>query len=399
MHYYILIDQKIADFSNTWRSMERFMDCLRALSCRNNVDVIDLDPSRVNKTILDLKNTLGSSGKNDSEICLIYAGYRFPLFKLTRAKWLRSGNYRHLIIPFGGLLQNPHTALATFLPLSDSLVSFMGSSPTNVAQIKRLLNTDSIFDHPYPFSLESKIISEEKNFNTPGTRKFCYGGRLTSSKGLEEIISAYAKVSKLYPDSELHIAGFESTQAYNLQGEVNQFNPKKLGAIEKIVFHSDLDENDWKQLLKEMDVFIYPSTAYEEDFALSLVEAKQSGLPVIVTRWSVLKDLVGNSDWLLPVGLKGNKYGFEVADLVAAMVEAQKSPTLKKSSLPDSFYFDDWWDELKTKLDKMIFTPFEFKQEYFEYWKLFLESGHAPFEELEGKSKELHHYFTEELIK
>ncbi len=153
-----------------------------------------------------------------------------------------------------------------------------------------------IFQNPDDLRLflDNKLVRKEKTLTTPGegvdidwfspqaarnsskSVSFLFGGRFLWDKGLGELIEAFTRVRRSYPDSEL-----------GLLGRIDRGNPEgipeeTIRCWEKdgIVKHLGL-ANDVRPFIAKSDVIVYPS--YREGLPRFLLEAMAMGKPIITT--------------------------------------------------------------------------------------------------------------------
>ena len=103
-------------------------------------------------------------------------------------------------------------------------------------------------------------------------------GRIHPKKGLDLLLSVWARLSSLTRDWQLVIAGPDE-QGYlaTVRGQA-----KSLGLQDQIIFTGPITGQAKKKLLYSSDLFVLPS--YSEGFSMSLLEAMACELPVIATR-------------------------------------------------------------------------------------------------------------------
>jgi glycosyltransferase involved in cell wall biosynthesis len=137
------------------------------------------------------------------------------------------------------------------------------------------LNLD---DFPKPVDLESPINTPLNQNLVKTVPRLLFLGRLHPKKGLDLLLSAWAKLSALTKDWQLVIAGPDE------QGHLAQVRglAASLGLQNRIVFTGPVTGRVKTHLLYSSDLFILPS--YSEGFSMSLLEAMACGLPVIATR-------------------------------------------------------------------------------------------------------------------
>lgn len=409
--YLILKDNEDGFLSPGWRSMRRFQDYFENLRSQSPKDLMffDLKESEPNKEISRLQQfieKIRSQPGTDRKLTIIYGTYKFPLFRLTREKWFRKMDVEHLFVPFGGLLMNPNMTMMMLYPLKNRKVSFLASTETLAKSYSRIFEQVSILELSLPCDWGKTEKVDRPSFNSAGHRAFCYGGRLSEAKGVLEILEAFRKVSLLYPEASLHIAGFPHERSFPLHGKANNKDRIKswldsIAKSDKVHFYGDLSRENWLNLLSSMDFFIYPSTGYEEDYAVSVLEAKALRKPCILTRWSVLKDYyIDGVDIQVPISLDKGIASFNNTDLASAMIKAQKNEVLQPGFFPPVICKVNWWECLLERLKQTEFKGFEFSKEYHDYRNLFLENGHAPFENVETdeKARKLHEFFCRDLV-
>lgn len=129
--------------------------------------------------------------------------------------------------------------------------------------------------------------------------------RLNWKKGFDTLIPAFREVVSRNPNVKLIIAG-EDEGGYKNKIEKSVIENKLQGVV---FFVGELDGNKKISAYLDSDVFVLPS--YAENFAMTVLEAAQCGLPSIVT------PMVG-----LAEDIKKNKAGLVVEKRVGAFAEA-----------------------------------------------------------------------------
>ena len=116
---------------------------------------------------------------------------------------------------------------------------------------------------------------------------FIFTGRLTSSKGLPELMDAWRTLASNHADIHLLLVGSGAGSMDDAEGQVrrmvDQYHLQRCvtlaGAVDNV-----------QDYLRASDVFVFPS--HYEGFGLSIVEAMACGLPVIVTSVGVALEIV-----------------------------------------------------------------------------------------------------------
>jgi glycosyltransferase involved in cell wall biosynthesis len=103
-------------------------------------------------------------------------------------------------------------------------------------------------------------------------------GRLHPKKGLDLLVSAFARVAELRPRAKLILIG---------PGDLSYVNElfrqvRSLNLAERVVSLGSLSGRDKWAALAAGEVYVLPS--YQENFAIALVEALRIGTPVICSR-------------------------------------------------------------------------------------------------------------------
>ena len=108
-----------------------------------------------------------------------------------------------------------------------------------------------------------------------GTGKICYVGSLIERKGVDLLFLALAEVKNEF---ELYIAG-EGDEKESLKELADNLN-----IIDKIHFLGQLNREELLKLYAESDLFVLPTR--EDCFALVILEALCSGLPVVCSKYA-----------------------------------------------------------------------------------------------------------------
>ncbi|MGF3214168.1 glycosyltransferase family 4 protein [Facklamia sp. P12945] len=139
------------------------------------------------------------------------------------------------------------------------------------------------------FNLEGSRKSKQSSIN------LIYAGKITRSKGVFELVLAFEKVKKSFPQSQLLLIGNgDPSEIKELKTIVSSYG------IEDIHFLSALPQLELASWMKKSDIFILPS--YYEGLATICLEAMACGLRTVVSELAPLKnflaDEINQSQWI-----------------------------------------------------------------------------------------------------
>jgi glycosyltransferase involved in cell wall biosynthesis len=145
---------------------------------------------------------------------------------------------------------------------------------------------------------------------------FGYTGRLTQLKGADLLASAFAEISRDYPDARLLILGSGESER-NVRSTLSNHIDAGL-----VSFHAGVGHDRLPLWYRTMDVFVLPSRY--ENFSNSLLEAAACGIPFIASN-------VGGNRILHKNGGAGDLFeAGSVTSLVRCMREFITNPGLKR---------------------------------------------------------------------
>lgn len=140
----------------------------------------------------------------------------------------------------------------------------------------------------------SEVQSEAANIRKVGVFTFVFVGRLVRDKGLNELVEAFDRLNKEYPNTLLLLVGRHEPELDPLKPEtLSQINNNK--NIEAVGEQSDV--RPW---LAASDAFVFPS--YREGFPNVVIEAGAMGLPSIVTDINGSREIIidGKNGTIIP---------------------------------------------------------------------------------------------------
>lgn len=113
------------------------------------------------------------------------------------------------------------------------------------------------------------------------TFRFVFAGRMDASKGMDTLMSAFGELrGQTERQIELHCFGDTRSTEY-----------EDLDSVD-IVLHGSVDNDTYRRLLPDFDVFVYPSRYDNEGHPGAVIEALMCGLPVICTAIPAVEEIV-----------------------------------------------------------------------------------------------------------
>jgi len=113
-------------------------------------------------------------------------------------------------------------------------------------------------------------------------------GRLEEQKGIKELLEAYRRIKRDYPEVSLRIIG---------NGPLRSVIEKQGIKTETIPY------SKMPAVYHQADIFVLPSRPtkhWEEYYGMALLEAMASGLPVVTTDCGAIPEVVGDAALILP---------------------------------------------------------------------------------------------------
>lgn len=114
-----------------------------------------------------------------------------------------------------------------------------------------------------------------------------YLGRLTSSKNLDILLTAFRRIIKSTKEARLVLAGPDAGERSRLEKLARELMIDK-----SIFFLGEVTEDEKLKILSSADVFVHPSV--QDIFALTVLEASASALPVVAFDTNGNREMVLN---------------------------------------------------------------------------------------------------------
>jgi glycosyltransferase involved in cell wall biosynthesis len=144
-----------------------------------------------------------------------------------------------------------------------------------------------------------------------GPPVFATVGRFVPSKGLLDLVLAFASAHRQLPGARLVLAGSSSHSDLAYVDEVRAL-VSQLGLDHEVELRFDVPVDDLERLYQEADVFV--SASHHEGFCVPVVEALSAGCAAVVTDAGALPATVGPHGTVVPVS--------DVEAMAAALVAA-----------------------------------------------------------------------------
>jgi glycosyltransferase involved in cell wall biosynthesis len=161
---------------------------------------------------------------------------------------------------------------------------------------------------------------DERNFERIN---FCYTGRLVKSKGLEELVNSFIKLSKKYNhlNPGLIICGIYDPNEKDL---VSNNTISKIKTLKNIFYYKNLNHHEVIDILRNASVFVLPSM--REGISKAALEGASTGLPLIAANTPGTRDVVQHNI---------NGLHYEITDNNGLMRAMEKIIHMSKENLID----------------------------------------------------------------
>lgn len=173
----------------------------------------------------------------------------------------------------------------------------------------------------------------DKNYSPHFKRKktVLFVGRLALQKGVETLIFAFPDVLRSHPDAKLIIAGDG-----NLKNSL--INLARINGIEKhTFFKGHVNENSLSELYRKASIFVSPSLF--EPFGITVLDAADSGLPIIATKNTGALEIFSKNS-AITVPAQNRKALAE--NIIALLKDKEMQVELAQSAKDDLLKADNW---------------------------------------------------------
>lgn len=172
-------------------------------------------------------------------------------------------------------------------------------------------------------------------------------GRIVKDKGINELIEAFANLSKKYNNLKLLLVGDYEEHLNPIKNE-NKILIDSLDSIITVGF-----QNDIRDFLSITDLFVLPS--YREGLPNSLIEAGSFGIPLLATNINGCNEIIDDGITGILVEKKSAKKLEEAIDKLLEDKELYNSIKLKvRDRIIEKYEQKYFWNELKNEIKKSI---------------------------------------------
>ena len=174
-------------------------------------------------------------------------------------------------------------------------------------------------------------------------------GHLCRDKGTPQLLTAFGRLSKMYPDIRLKVVG-EPLPPYSEKKLLQDI--AATGCSERIEWAGVLTGENLSSAFRKADLFVFSSVAPYESFGLVMVEAMQWSLPLVVT------------DWRANLEVCTEKFGGSVArnpenDLETSLATALEKTLDERQSWPE-------WAKKNRKIYERLYSVHTWKSKLLE---------------------------------
>lgn len=138
---------------------------------------------------------------------------------------------------------------------------------------------------------EIESVGQPRRLDARKNARLIIVARQEHGKGTNTVIRSLRELLADFPALQLDVVGDGGALA-----ELKQL-AASLQIADRVVFHGKVNHDAVLQLLRQADLFCYPTDS--EGFPKVVLEALATGLPVITTRVSILPQLIGQGGGVL----------------------------------------------------------------------------------------------------
>lgn len=197
------------------------------------------------------------------------------------------------------------------------------------------------------YSRTEEVMEQAELIRIKDSFTFCFVGRLVRDKGVNELVSAFDRLSRENPKVRLLLVGSAEETLDPLKAETKEMIQKN----DRIIAVGQ--QRDVRSFLAASDALVFPS--YREGFPNGVLEAGAMGLPSIVTDINGSNEIIMNSvnGEIIPV--RDEKALYEKMKEWAVHPEKPAAMALKARNLVESRYEQMVvWDALLEEYRRLV---------------------------------------------
>lgn len=155
-----------------------------------------------------------------------------------------------------------------------------------------------------------------------GDKKYIlFVGTVQPRKNIGALITAFTKVSQVYPDYKLVLAGGVGWDA-----ERDLALPQTLGIPDSVIFTGRVSSEVLQSLYLGASIYAQPS--WTEGFGLPVLEAMGNRVPVVVSDGGALPEVVGEAGVVVPLGSSATKFADLLSQAIVNLISDSKQQNI-----------------------------------------------------------------------
>jgi glycosyltransferase involved in cell wall biosynthesis len=177
-----------------------------------------------------------------------------------------------------------------FVAITDDVAAEFKQAGIDNSRVHRIPNAVDT-DRFRPASPAERIAARQRLGLPPDAPVAIYTGRLVTYKGLPALLEAWTRLQPAHPDAHLVLLGEGGLDMHACEAELKEVVHAR-GLATRILFPGSV--RNVEEYLRAADLFVFPTE--NDAFPSSLIEAMQTGLPVITTPVGAIREIVRHED-------------------------------------------------------------------------------------------------------
>ncbi len=165
-------------------------------------------------------------------------------------------------------------------------------------KLANMLKIDSEKISVIPNGVDTDLFRPDPNNNKQSNQSnaitILWVGRFVRGKGVEYLIQAAKILVKEVPDLKILLVG-DGPSKGKIKGLIEKFNLKK-----NVIIKENVPNENMPEVYQKSDIFVLPSL--NEGVPKTLLEAMACGIPVIISEFPHLEELIKNAGLTFPKG-------------------------------------------------------------------------------------------------